>query len=418
MRSDKRASVDRRAMAHLGRNALVPFTLVAVAIGLASCVEVPRDAPKGDDVRGAAFVSVDPMGERVAYALVKLSPSMMPTVNANVALSAAASALAGLSRHAGTPDSAPIRVGDIIAITIFETQAGGLFLPQEAGSRSGNYVALPNQQVDAGGFVTVPYAGNVKVEGLSPKQVSSTIARSLKSRAIEPQVVVAVAERRGNQVSVLGEVNQPSRFAIDPGGVKLSGAIAHAGGPKFPDYDTDFTLERAGSRYNARLNAIFQNPRLDVQLQGQDVVYLAHDPNFVMVFGATLDPTLTSITRRVTFESSRMNLAEAVAKAGGLNTARADPASVFVFRKEPKTTLHSLGVDTSPYGTDMVPTVYSVDFATADGVFLSDALQLRNHDIIVVSEARYTDYTKIFALINQVATVPTQAASIAATAAR
>ena len=39
-------------------------------------------------------------------------------------------------------------VGDVVSVTIFEAEAGGLFLPSEAGARPGNFVTLPDQIVE------------------------------------------------------------------------------------------------------------------------------------------------------------------------------------------------------------------------------------------------------------------------------
>ena len=343
---------------------------------------------------------------------------MLNTVNDDRFMSPDIAALARLPKAGVGPAAAPIAAGDILSVTIFEAQSGGLFIPPDAGSRSGNYVSIPNEQVDSAGYITVPYAGSIKVAGLDTRTVSNTIANRLKQRAIEPQVVTTITERRGNEVSVIGEVNQPSRFALDPGGLKLSGAIAHAGGAKFPDYDTAFSLERRGVTYRANLSSVLMDPSLDVQVQPNDVLYLSHDPRFVMVFGATLDPTLTSISRRVTYESRKMNLAEAISKAGGLNTARADAQSMFVLRRENKSVLVRLGADVSHYAGDVVPTVYQVNFQTANGVFISDALQLRNRDIIVVSEAPYEDFAKLFGLVNTVVASPVSGVNAAAAIAR
>ena len=35
------------------------------------------------------------------------------------------------------------RIGDMVSVTIFEAEAGGLFVPSEAGARPGNFVMLP-----------------------------------------------------------------------------------------------------------------------------------------------------------------------------------------------------------------------------------------------------------------------------------
>ncbi|WP_246791535.1 polysaccharide biosynthesis/export family protein [Bradyrhizobium commune] len=60
----------------------------------------------------------------------------------------------------------------MVAVTIFESTAGGLFIPAEAGTRSGNFVSLPNQNVDSAGNISVPYAGAVKAAGRTPSRAA------------------------------------------------------------------------------------------------------------------------------------------------------------------------------------------------------------------------------------------------------
>ena len=62
-------------------------------------------------------------------------------------------------------------IGDVVSATIFEAEAGGLFLPSEAGARPGNFVTLPDQIVDSDGNVTVPYAGKIRAAGRTPLEV-------------------------------------------------------------------------------------------------------------------------------------------------------------------------------------------------------------------------------------------------------
>ena len=59
------------------------------------------------------------------------------------------------------PRGITLGIGDIVSVTIFEAEAGGLFLPSEAGARPGNFVTLPEQIVDSNGNITVPYAGTI-----------------------------------------------------------------------------------------------------------------------------------------------------------------------------------------------------------------------------------------------------------------
>jgi polysaccharide export outer membrane protein len=74
-----------------------------------------------------------------------------------------------------------------------------------------------------------------------------------------------------------------------------------------------------------------------------------------------------------------------------------------------------LDVDTADYRTSEVPTVFSVDLATAEGFFLSQSFQLHNRDVILASDAPYEDLTKAFALFNQIAVVPVATAQVIAT---
>src|SRR4029077_8005715 len=45
------------------------------------------------------------------------------------------------------PRGITLGIGDVMSITIFEAEAGGLFLPSEAGARPGNFVTMPDQIV-------------------------------------------------------------------------------------------------------------------------------------------------------------------------------------------------------------------------------------------------------------------------------
>ena len=82
-----------------------------------------------------------------------------------------------------------VGVGDTVQVTLFEAQAGGLFIPTDAGARPGNFVALPNQTVDSKGYITVPYAGQVRVLNRGTPAIQQDIVDKLKNRAIEPQAV-------------------------------------------------------------------------------------------------------------------------------------------------------------------------------------------------------------------------------------
>lgn len=295
-----------------------------------------------------------------------------------------------------------IAVGDLVQVTVYEAQSGGLFIPKEASVRPGNFVDIPKQQVDQSGNITIPYAGSVKVAGLTARAVSDIIRERIKNRAIDPQVVVAVAEQRGNQISVLGEVNTPVRFPVDPGGIRVTGAVARAGGPKYPSYETKVTIKRGTQVSTESMSGLIRRPNDDVQLAPGDVVYLSREPRVFMTFGSTPSPGSIGGTnnRRFTFENDTMTLAEALAKSGGLDPARANLTSVYVFRFEPRRLLDSSGYDTKMFPGDVIPTVYWFDWSKPDGMFLADSFQVRDHDQLVVSESPETEILKFLNLTN------------------
>ncbi len=372
--------------------------LAALVSGLlAACSTIPKDGPTASEVTGNAEVTLDQTSPELGYALVHLSPLVLAAANAS---SPKLPSFTGLSSRRSYND---IRIGegDMIGLTIYEAQAGGLFIPREAGSRSGNFVTVPNQQVDATGSISVPYAGNVRVLGRTARQATDDITRQLSNRAIEPQVVLSIVERRGNDISVLGDVTTAGRFPLDPGGIRMLGAIAKAGGSKFPTYESVVTLQRSGRTQQAALTAIVKDPAQNVELAPGDVVYVSREQKVFLVFGATPTPGSIGGTndRRFVFDNDNMSLTEAVAKAGGLLSVSANPQAVFVFRMEPRPALASMGVDTSKYTQPLVPTVYNVDWSRSDGFFLANDFYIRNKDVIFISEHPTADLLKFLAII-------------------
>ena len=102
------------------------------------------------------------------------------------------------------------------------------------------------------------------------------------------------------------------------------------------------------------------------------------------------------------FGAWRINLAEAVAKAGGLTDGTADAGSVFLYRKEPRHVAELLGADMSRLEGDVVPVIFSIDFHDPSGYFLATNVQMRNSDIIFVANAQGVEITKVANLMNTV----------------
>jgi polysaccharide biosynthesis/export protein len=356
------------------------FLAIATALALAGCGSsfLPTAGPNSIAVR----TDEQQGGDHLPYALVKVTPHVIDV------LALDAPRIAGVFPDRRAPGEIRFGVGDVVAVTIFEAQAGGLFIPAEASVRPGNFISLPNQAVDHNGFINVPYAGNVQAKGKTPAEVSKEIVDALRNRAIEPQAVVSLIEQRTSLISVLGEVNTPARFPASASGERLLDAITRAGGPKGQGFDTWVMLERNGRRAIAPFGALVYEPANNIYVHADDTLYIYREPQTFLVFGAH------GQQGQFNFEAWRVSVAEAVAKAGGLNDTLADPGSVFLYRGETREVATALGVDLSRFEGPIIPIIYNVNFTDPAGYFLATKMQLRNKDVIYTSNAQAVEIAK------------------------
>ena len=360
---------------------------------------IPAAGPRmGDVMDGAHMQSGNPgtvQQPSLAYAVVTLDPD-------NVARLAAEPTSPGFSAGVVAAPESDVRIGigDIIGTTIFEVQSGGLFIPAEPGARPGNFVQLPSQQVNREGSISVPFGGSIRAVGLTPAQLERTIEAKISTRALEPQAVVTIQERRSQAINVTGDVTTSVRFGVDPGGERLRGAVARAGGPRYPSYESMITLQRAGRSERVLLGDVLYDPRQNVQLQQGDNVVVTREPRYFLALGAVgQSASITQLNRRFAFEDRTLTMADAVARAGGLQDDRANPSAVFLFRFENTDTLRRLGLPIAGDAPAQTPTVYRADFANAATLFLASAFPMHANDLIYVSNSPYTDYQKFLAII-------------------
>jgi polysaccharide export outer membrane protein len=303
----------------------------------------------------------------------------------------------------GPPADVLLGVGDTIRITIFEAGPGGLFIPASNSINNGNYVTLPDQEVDQTGFVTIPYAerkgdrGLVKVHGRRPSEVQHDIEERLMNRAIEPQVIVTLVKRTSNLYSIIGDVNAPGRFSLAQGGLRILDALSTAGGPKSNDYNTLVTLERSGNSATTRLSTLLTQSENNIFIQPGDVIAVKKEERYYNVLGAT------RTNNRIAFDGENLTVADALAKAGGLNNDLAEPATVVVFRREDPKTLEAMGVKIATFKeAEPIPTVYRINFTEPSGMFLAQKMPLRSNDVIYVSEHPFNDATKLLGALRDV----------------
>src|SRR5215472_3778474 len=132
------------------------------------------------------------------YAVVKVTPKVIEVQSRNLPRLIA-------FKENQRPRDITFGIGDIVGVTVFEAASGGLFIPAEGGVRPGNFVTIPNQPVDVHGNISIPYAGSIRANGRTQVEVQDAVVAALKSRAIEPQVVVTLFEQKTSMITILGE---------------------------------------------------------------------------------------------------------------------------------------------------------------------------------------------------------------------
>jgi polysaccharide export outer membrane protein len=346
------------------------------------CTLLSESGPSSGDINSGA-TQTGPQ-----YSIIRLTPDVVEAVGEY-----GPGGIAVTFGDQRPPPEITFGIGDVVSVTIFEAAAGGLFIPLEAGVRPGNFVTLPNQPVDTAGNISVPYAGAIRAAGKTPSEVQREIVAAIKNRAIDPQAVVALTTQNTSLISVLGEVNLPARFPAQPAGEHILDAITRGGGIKDQGYESWVVLERKGKRASVPFGALVYEPVNNIWVWPGDTVYVYREPQTFLAFGAS------GQQGQFPFDMWRITLAEAVAKAGGLLDVQADPASVYLYRREPRELAERLGVDLANFPGPMVPVVYNVSLRDPAGYFLATKMQMRNKDIVFAANAPSVQITKFFNLL-------------------
>jgi len=373
------------------------------AIGLASCTQLPVTGPDHRAISIGATTSVT-SDERVVLDYVLLD------INRNVLEFAVNIGPDSFFRtFGGDKGPAPVirvGVGDVVQISIFESSAGGLFIPAEAGVRPGNFVTLPRQTVDRSGTISVPFAGQIQAAGRSIPDIQREIETKLENRAIEPQALITLVEQNATEVAVVGDVvNGANKFRIRSGGDRVLDVISKAGGTKFPGYELFVTLQRGKKRATVYFPSLINNPGENIFVAPGDVVYVYREQQKFVAIGALGSTNQTSgVTGQYAFEQEKLSMNEAVAKAGGLLDSRANPGQVFLYRVESREALSAMRVNLSKFPKDQkfIPTVYRANFRDPSSFFFAQKFPMRHKDVIYVSNADSVEVVKFLNFVTAI----------------
>lgn len=203
-------------------------------------------------------------------------------------------------------------------------------------------------RVSESGAIRYPLVGNLQIGGLSIAEAEMRVANELKTRDIlkQPQVNIVLLQVRGNQVSVLGQVQKPGRFPLETNTVRVSDMLAAAGGVT-PTGDDVLVVSgaRNGQTFRKTIDipALFAGTRSDddILLAAGDTIFVNKAPMYY-IYGEAQRPGNYRVERGMT-------VMQAIAQGGGI-TPRGSQNRLRLTRTQPDGAV----VQTEPRLTDPV----------------------------------------------------------------
>lgn len=184
-------------------------------------------------------------------------------------------------------------------------------------------MSATNVLVADDGTIQVPLVGAVQVANLSPADAGARVAKALRDGRImkKPVVTVSVTQPLSQRITVLGEVGEPGRYAIDSR-TTIFDLLAEAGGVRPTGAQRIFILRTDAGGQTVRipvdLEALLSRPETQppVKLRAGDSVHVPRAEQF-FVYGEVNSPAGYPMESGIT-------VLEAIARAGGLTTRGSD----------------------------------------------------------------------------------------------
>jgi polysaccharide export outer membrane protein len=169
--------------------------------------------------------------------------------------------LAGTSAGMAQDAAYTVKPGDILAISVWK----------EPDLNDKAVLVRPD------GMFSFPLVGQVDARNKSVADLQQLVTERLAKYISEPVVTISVQEIRGNKVYVIGQVNKPGEFIVNPR-VDVMQALSMAGGTTaFAALNSIIILRRAGTQQTAlpfRYPDVVKGKDLaqNIELQSGDVV--------------------------------------------------------------------------------------------------------------------------------------------------
>ncbi len=294
------------------------------------------------------------------------------------------------------PITPVITAGDELDLTIWDNEDNSLLIGPGL-----KVVDLTGITVGPDGTIFMPYLDKINVAGQTPDVARKEIQFRLEE--IIPSAQVQLRHNPGirSSVSVVGGVASPGTFPLENRNISVLNLISEGGGVPPSLRNPQVKLVRGGRSYQASLSRLYDDPALDVVLQGGDKIIIEQDERYFQALGATGKEDL------IYFTKDRIDALEAVSLVGGILDLPADPKGVLILRRYETSAVRPGGG--GPSRTDVV---FTIDLTKADGLFSAKRFYIEPEDVVLVTESPVTKAQTIFRLVGSAFGVANSASNL------
>jgi polysaccharide export outer membrane protein len=293
-----------------------------------------------------------------------------------------------ISKLLAKPKPYTIDNGDVLSIVVWDhpelsnsatiSTGGGVGTGSDA-STAATTAPPAGFMVDHEGMIQFPYAGPLKVAGLTQDQARNLLASKLSRYLKQPRVTLRVQAYRSKRVYVDGEVKNPGLQAINDIPMTLVEAINRAGGVLPTGDQSQVVVNRDGTNYYINLPQLVQrgvNPGSIMLTNGDVVRVRSRDESKVFVSGEVVSP------RALPMHNGRLTLNEALGESGGINPTSGDGSQIYVVRKS---------------GAEQV--VYQLDGRSPGALAMAEGFELNPKDVVFVAATPLANWHRAISLL-------------------
>ena len=105
------------------------------------------------------------------------------------------------------------------------------------------------------------------------------------------------------------------------------------------------------------------------------------------------------------YDADTISLARMLARLEGLADSRADPAEVFIYRRQEAELTRAVARTATAPGQDLTRVIYRVNLRDPGGFFVSQAFPVLPDDLVYVSESPIAEVAKVFQVLTGVSAI-------------